>query len=255
MKEKIAGVNSIMEAIKGGRKIHKIYIQNGRAGKKIEDLINLAQKRGIYIQTVEKQRLDQMYTITNHQGVVAQVENYEYSEIEEVLEKAALKGEKPFIIILDSIEDPQNLGSIIRTAECAGVHGIVIPRHNSAEVTSAVSKASSGAVEHIHIVREKNLVNIIKYLKEQGMWIIGADMSASDNFFQTDIPTPATIVIGSEGKGIRRLIKENCDMLVKIPMKGKINSLNASIAAALLVFEVVRQDEKNEEINESSTNS
>lgn len=246
MKDKLAGVNSIVEAIKGGRKIHKIYIQQGRSGKKIEELLNLAEKRGIYVQEVEKKRLDQMYTVSNHQGIIAQVDTYDYSELGEVLEYATLKGEKPFIIMLDGLEDPQNLGSIIRTAECAGVHGIIIPRHNSVEITAAVAKASAGAVEHIHIVRETNLVNTLTYLKEQGMWIIGADMFAKEDYFNSDIPTPAVLVIGSEGKGIRRLVKENCDVLVKIPMLGKINSLNASIAAALLMYEVVRQGTRND---------
>ncbi|NLB88212.1 MAG: 23S rRNA (guanosine(2251)-2'-O)-methyltransferase RlmB [Syntrophomonadaceae bacterium] len=243
MKYKIAGVNSIMEALKAGRKIHKIYIQEGREGKRIEELTRLANSKGIFIQYVEKQRLDKMYTQTNHQGIVAQVEAYEYSDIEEVLELAAMKGEEPFILILDGIEDPQNLGSIIRTAECAGVHGVVIPRHNATEVNETVAKASAGAIEYVKVVQETNIVNTIKTLKKYGLWVVGADMSGSSDYYATKIPSPTALVIGGEGRGIRRLVKENCDIIVKIPMYGNIASLNASVAAALLIYEVVRQRE------------
>ncbi|MEN6350639.1 MAG: 23S rRNA (guanosine(2251)-2'-O)-methyltransferase RlmB [Syntrophomonas sp.] len=241
MKDTLAGVNSIMEALKGRRKIEKIYLQQGRQGKRVEDLLRLAQKKGVYVQYVEKLQLDQMYTQSNHQGVVARVESYEYSEIGEVLEIAALKGQSPFLIILDGLEDPQNMGSIIRTAECAGVHGIIIPRHNSVEITAAVAKASAGAVEHMPIIKETNLVNTIKALKAQGFWVVGADMKSEQDYFSTPIPSPTVLVIGGEGQGMRRLVKENCDILVKIPMQGKISSLNASVAAALLVYELLRQ--------------
>ncbi|MGI5920548.1 MAG: 23S rRNA (guanosine(2251)-2'-O)-methyltransferase RlmB [Syntrophomonadaceae bacterium] len=241
MKEKLAGVNSIMEALKGRRKVQKIFIQEGRSGRRIEELVRLAAKKGIYIQYVEKQRLDQMYTISNHQGIIAQVESYEYSSLEEVLEYAALKKEPPLLLLLDGIEDPQNLGSVIRTAECAGVHGIVIPRHNSAEITAAVARASAGAVEHMHMVQETNLVSVIKRLKKEGLWVVGADMEGEADYFAVSIPNPTAIVVGGEGQGIRRLVKENCDLLVKIPMAGMVNSLNASIAAALVIYEVIRQ--------------
>lgn len=245
MREKIAGVNAIMEAIKGGRrKVYKIFIQEGRGGKKIEDLVNLAQARGIFVQYVEKPRLDKMYPLKNHQGVIAQIEDYPYSTIEEVLEYAALKGEEPFLVLLDGIEDPQNMGAIVRTAECAGVHGVVIPKHNAVEVTEAVVRASAGAAEYMHIVKETNLVKVIKYLKEHGFWIIGADAGARNDYFDVKFPSPVALVIGSEGEGMRRLVKENCDILVKIPMKGNINSLNASVAAALIMYEVVRQQNK-----------
>ncbi|MDD3024038.1 MAG: 23S rRNA (guanosine(2251)-2'-O)-methyltransferase RlmB, partial [Syntrophomonadaceae bacterium] len=233
MKEILAGVNSIMEALKGRRRIEKIFLQDGRQSKRVEDLLRLAQKKGVYVQYVEKTKLDQMYSLSNHQGVIAKVESYEYCEIGEVLEIAALKGESPFLLVLDGIEDPQNLGSIIRTAECAGVHGIVIPRHQSVEITAAVAKASAGAVEHMPIIKETNLVNVIKDLKEKGFWVIGADMNGTQDYFAAVIPSPTVLVIGGEGQGMRRLVKENCDILVKIPMQGKINSLNASVASAL----------------------
>jgi 23S rRNA (guanosine2251-2'-O)-methyltransferase len=241
MQEKLAGVNSIMEALRGKRKIHKIYVQEARGGKRIEELLQIAKKKGIYWQYVDKQRLDQMYTIANHQGVVALVDSYEYSSVEEILEKAALMGKEPFILILDGMEDPQNLGSIIRTAECAGIQGIIIPQHNSSEVTAAVVRASAGAVEHMLVARETNLVNCIKNLKEKGLWIVGADIEGSYDYFDCKLPSPTAIVIGGEGQGIRRLVRQNCDILVKIPMMGLVSSLNASVAAGLIIYEVVRQ--------------
>lgn len=243
MKEKLAGINSVMEALKGRRKIEKILIQEGRQGKRMDELVKLAQKKGIYVQTVEKTRLDKIYTIGNHQGIIALVEAYRYSTMEEVLEYAALRNEPPFLIMLDGIEDPRNMGAIVRTAESAGVHGIIIPRHNSVQVNEVVSRASAGAVEYMHIIQETNLVSMIKVLKEKGMWIIGADMDARDNYFDVSIPTPTILVIGGEGKGLRRLVKENCDLLLKIPMKGKVGSLNASVASALLIYEILRQRE------------
>jgi len=243
MQEKLAGVNSIMEALRGKRRVHKIYIQEGRAGKRIDELLQIAKKKGIFFQYVDKQRLDQMYTTANHQGVIAQVDSYEYSSVDEILEQAALLGKDPFILILDGIEDPQNLGSIIRTAECAGVQGIIIPQHNSSEVTAAVARASAGAVEHIPIARETNLVNCIKRLKEKGLWVVGADMEGSE-YFSCQMPSPTALVIGGEGSGIRRLVRQNCDMLVSIPMTGLISSLNASVAAGLVIYEVVRQRRK-----------
>ncbi len=240
MQDKLAGVNSIMEALRGKRRVHKIFLQEGRGGKRIEDLLNLARKKGIFFQYVDKQRLDGMYTIANHQGVVALVDQYEFSSLEEILELAAIKGEPPFVLILDGLEDPQNLGSIIRTAECAGVHGIVIPQHNSAEVTPAVVRASAGAVEHIPVARVTNLVNCIKELKKQGLWVIGADMEGR-TYFETSLPNPTALIIGGEGTGIRKLVRQNCDILVSIPMRGAVSSLNASVAAGLVIYEVIRQ--------------
>jgi 23S rRNA (guanosine2251-2'-O)-methyltransferase len=241
MQEKLAGINSIMEALNGKRKIHKIYIQEGRGGKRIEELLQLAEKRGVYWQYVDKQRLDQMYTIANHQGVIAQADSFEYSTIEAILEHAALSGQEAFILILDGIEDPQNMGSIIRTAECAGVHGVIVPKHNSSEITPAVVRASAGAVEHMLIATETNLVNAIKTLKKQGLWVIAADMDGEQDYFRCQLPSPTALVVGGEGQGIRRLVKENCDMVVRIPMGGAIQSLNASVAAGLIIYEVLRQ--------------
>lgn len=241
MQDKLAGVNSIMEALNGRRKIHKIFVQEGRGGKRIEELLKQAEKRGIYWQYVDRQRLDQMYTQANHQGIVAQVDSFAYSSIEEIMEKAALSGREPFILILDGIEDPQNMGSIMRTAECAGVHGIIVPRHHSSEITPAVVRASAGAVEHMLVARETNLVNTIKALKKNGLWIVAADMDGEQDYFRCQIPSPTVLVVGGEGQGVRRLVKENCDMVLKIPMMGSIQSLNASVAAGLIIYEVLRQ--------------
>lgn len=240
MQEKLAGVNSIMEAMRGKRRVHKIFIQEGRGGKRIENLIKLAHKKGVFCQQVDKQRLDGMYTTANHQGVVALVDGYQYSSPEEILEQAALKGEPPFVLILDGIEDPQNMGAIIRTAECAGVHGVIIPQHNTVEMTAAVVRASAGAVEHMMVTRVTNLVNCIKDLKKQGLWVVGADLDG-DSYCHASIPSPTALVVGGEGKGIRKLVRENCDMLVSIPMSGEITSLNASVAAGIIIYEVICQ--------------
>lgn len=241
MKEKLVGINSIMEALKGRRKIHKIYVQEGRQGKRLTDLLNLAQVKGVFVQTVEKRRLDHMYTLGNHQGIIASVDQYPYVGVEDMLNLAAERGQKPLLLVLDGMEDARNLGAVIRTAECVGVHGIVIPRHNSAEINEYAVRSSAGAVEHMLIARETNLVNTLKFLKNQGMWVIGAEADADAYYYQTEIPLPAVVVVGGEGRGIRRLVREHCDMLLKIPMFGTINSLNASVAAALILYEIVRQ--------------
>lgn len=241
VKEKLVGINSIMEALKGRRKIHKIYVQEGRQGKRLTDLLNLAQVKGVFVQTVEKRRLDHMYTLGNHQGIIASVDQYPYASVEDMLNLAAAKGQKPLLLVLDGMEDARNLGAVIRTAECAGVHGIIIPRHNSAEVNEYAVRSSAGAVEHMLVARETNLVNALKYLKNQGMWVIGAEADADDYYYQAGIPLPTVVVIGGEGRGMRRLVREQCDLLLKIPMFGSINSLNASVAAALILYEIVRQ--------------
>lgn len=241
MKEKLVGINSIMEALKGRRKIHKIYVQEGRQGKRLTDLLHLAQSKGVFVQTVEKRRLDHMYTLGNHQGIIASVDQYPYVGFEDMLNLAANRGEKPLLLALDGMEDARNLGAVIRTAECVGVHGIIIPRHNSAEINEYAVRSSAGAVEHMLIARETNLVNTLKLLKNQGMWVIGAEADADAYYYQSDIPLPTVVVVGGEGRGIRRLVREQCDLLLKIPMFGLINSLNASVAAALILYEIVRQ--------------
>lgn len=241
MSEKLAGINSITEALRGRRKIHKIYVQNGKANQRLEELLALARKKGVFVQTVDKERLNQMYRTGNHQGIVATVESFTYSSIEEILEKAALAGAPPLILILDGIEDPQNLGSIIRTSDCAGVHGIILPRHSSSEINDTVTRVAAGAIEHVLIARETNLVNEIKKLKEAGLWVVGSEMNADQVYFSTAIPSPTALVVGGEGRGVRRLVREHCDLVVKIPMYGHIASLNAAVAASLLIYETLRQ--------------
>lgn len=241
MTEKLAGINSIMEALKGKRKVHKIFIQTGKKGKRWDELLAVARKKGVFVQEVEKERLNQMYKIGNHQGIVATIDAFSYASLEEIMERAALSGNEPLLLMLDGIEDPQNLGSIIRTAECAGVHGIIIPRHGSAEVNETAARVAAGAVEHMLIARETNLVNALERLKGMGLWAVGSDMQCDPIYYSTDLPSPTVLVIGSEGQGIRKLVKEHCDLLVRIPMFGQISSLNASVAASLLVYEALRQ--------------
>ncbi len=241
MTDKLAGINAIMEALKGRRKIHKIFVQNEKKNQRLEELLLIARKKGVFVQEVEKERLNQMYKLGNHQGIIATVDAYSYASMEEILEKAALSGQPPLILILDGIEDPQNLGAIIRTAECAGVHGLILPRHNSAEITDAVVRVAAGAVEHVLVARETNLVNVIKKLKDLGLWIVGSDMDARVDYFSTAFPSPTALVVGGEGKGARKLVLNNCDLVVKIPMYGQITSLNASVASSLLIYEALRQ--------------
>lgn len=241
MTQQLTGINSILEAIRGRRGVQKIIIQEGKSGPKVDELLRQAEKRGIFCQTVERRRLDQMASPHPHQGVLAVVDDYSYAELNDLLAHAAAQGEEPLLLILDGIEDPQNLGAIIRTAECAGVHGIIVPRHGSSDISAAVGRASAGAVEHMRIHQAANLVNAIKALKERGFWITAADMDGEQEYFRTSIPRPAALVIGGENAGIRRLVKENCDLVVRIPMWGRLNSLNASAAAALLIYEIKRQ--------------
>jgi len=245
LQEKLSGINSVREALNGSRKVHRIYVLKERQDNRLQEIIALARTRGIKIEEASRQQLEQLAGNDWHQGVVARVEAYPYVSVEDIIERAAKRAEPPFIIILDGLEDPQNLGAIIRTAECAGVHGVIIPKDRAVDVTPAVVRASAGAVEHIPVARVSNLVNVIKDLKKQGMWVIGADMNGSKDHYSVDIPRPVAIVIGSEGKGIRRLVKENCDLLLRIPLRGRLNSLNASVAAALLIYEVLRQDTMN----------
>jgi len=201
----------------------------------------MAKERKIIVNEVDKNKIKQMAQTENHQGVIAVVPPYDYVEVEDILFEAKTRQEEPFVVILDGIEDPHNLGSIIRTAETAGVHGIIIPKRRAAAVNSTVNKVSAGAVEHMKIARVNNLVETMKYLKEQGLWICGTDMDTTTYYYDQDLKGALAIVIGSEGFGMSRLVKENCDFLVKIPMKGKITSLNASVSAGIIMYEAVKQ--------------
>lgn len=223
------------------RDINKIFVSDGEKHGSINKIIALAKEKKVIINEVSKAKLNQMSQTENNQGVIAIVPPFNYCEIEDILDLAKKRDENPFILILDGIEDPHNLGSIIRTAETAGVHGIIIPKRRAANVNSTVAKVSAGAVEYMKIARVNNINDAINTLKENDVWICGTDMDTDKYYYDEDFTGGIGIVIGSEGYGISRLVKENCDFLVKIPMKGKITSLNASVSAGIVMYEVVKQ--------------
>ena len=239
--DQVEGRNSVLELLESGRDINKIFVQTGEKHGSINKIIALAKEKKVLINEISKEKINQMALSENHQGVIAIVPPFNYCEIDDILFEANTRQEDPFVVLLDGIEDPHNLGSIIRTAETAGVHGIIIPKRRAASVNSTVNKVSSGAVEHMKIARVNNLVETIKYLKDQGLWICGTDINTKTYYYDQDLTGPIAIVIGNEGSGISRLVKENCDFLVKIPMKGKITSLNASVSAGIIIYEAVKQ--------------
>lgn len=238
--DQVEGRNAVLELLESGRDINKILVANGEKHGSIHKILAIAKERKIIVTEMERNKLNQIAQTPNNQGVIAIVPPYNYCEVEDILEEAKRKNEMPFILILDGIEDPHNLGSIIRTAETAGVHGIIIPKRRAASVNSTVSKVSAGAVEYMKIARVNNINETIRYLKEQDVWICGTDMDTNTIYTKQDYKMPIAIVIGSEGFGMSRLVKENCDFLVKIPMKGKITSLNASVSAGIIMYEVVK---------------
>lgn len=236
----LEGRNAVLEVLKSGRDIEKIMIQKGNVEGTIRRIAGMAKERGIVVQEAARQKLDEMSQTKNHQGVIAIVSEHEYAEVDDILRSAAEKGEKPFIIILDNITDPHNLGAIIRTAECAGAHGVIIPKRRSVGLTAVVGKTSAGALEYMPVARVTNIARTIEELKKQGVWVACADMDGED-YYDASLDGAIALVIGSEGEGVSRLVKEKCDFTVSIPMYGKISSLNASVAGALLMYEVVRQ--------------
>lgn len=237
----IAGRIPVMEALRAGTIIEKIVILSGVKGNAIEKIKTMAKRNRVQFIEVGKQRFRDLVSDTTTQGVVAIVGTKAYVEIEDIIHVAEEKQEKPFILILDEIEDPQNLGALIRTAECAGVHGAVIPKHHAASVNQTVAKTSAGASEFLPVAKVTNIANTIEELKEKGFWVVGTDGTAEKNFTEVDYTSPIAIVIGNEGSGIRQLVKEKCDFIVKIPLYGNTESLNASVAGALMMYEVVRQ--------------
>ncbi|MNZ91256.1 putative TrmH family tRNA/rRNA methyltransferase [compost metagenome] len=239
--EWIAGKHPVLEALRSGRELNKIWIAEGAQKSLTLPIVAEAKKQSIVVQFVDKRKLDSMVPGIAHQGIVAQAAAFAYVEVEELLERAGKRGETPFLLLLDEIEDPHNLGSILRTAECTGVHGVVIPKRRSAGLTATVLKTSAGAAEHVPVARVTNLAQTIEKLKEAGVWIAGTDVSAAQEVYKMKFDMPLAIVIGNESKGMGRLIKEKCDFLVKLPMLGQLNSLNASVAAGVLMYEVVRQ--------------
>jgi len=236
----IIGKNPVIEALKSERDINKILIAEGSQGGQMQQVIGMAKEANVMVQFVPKKKIDQIAD-GNHQGVIAQVAAYEYAEIEDLFAAAAKKNEAPFFLLLDEIEDPHNLGSIMRTADASGAHGIIIPKRRAVGLTATVAKASTGAIEYIPVVRVTNMARTIDELKDKGVWIAGTDASAKQDYRALDGTLPLGLVIGSEGKGMGRLIRDKCDFLLSLPMVGKVTSLNASVAASLLMYEVYRK--------------
>lgn len=236
----IIGKNPVIEALKSDRDVNKVLIAEGSQKGQMQQVIGLAKERNVMVQFVPKKKIDGLVE-GNHQGVVAQVAAYQYAELDDLFAAAEKKNEDPFFILLDEIEDPHNLGSVMRTADAVGAHGIIIPKRRAVGLTATVAKASTGAIEYIPVVRVTNMAQTIDKLKERGVWIAGTDAKGKEDFRQFDGTMPLGLVIGSEGKGMGRLIRDKCDFLISLPMKGKVTSLNASVAAALLMYEVFRK--------------
>ena len=239
--DQIEGRNAVIELLESGKDINKLYISKGEKNGSINKIIAMAKERKIVIVEKDKIQMEKMAQTENHQGVIAIVPPFEYCEVEDILNYAKERNEAPFILILDGIEDTHNLGAIIRTAETAGVHGIIIPKRRSASVNSTVSKVACGAVEYMKIARVNNINDCINKLKDAGVWICGTAVDAKDYYFNQDLKGPLGIVIGNEGKGMSELVKKNCDFLVKIPVLGKVQSLNASVSTGIILFESVKQ--------------
>ena len=236
----IAGRNAIAEALRAGRAIDSLYVQRGERGGALQALVKKAKEAGAAIKEADPKKLDYLCGGANHQGVVAVAAVQEYATVEDLFRRAQEKDEPPFFVVCDELEDPHNLGAILRTAECAGAHGVIIPKRRSVGLTYAVGKASAGAVEYLPVARVGNLPSLLEELKARGLWIYAADMDGSP-WCQTDFTGPTALVIGSEGRGVGRLVKEKADFVVSLPLKGNINSLNASVAAGILCYEVARQ--------------
>ena len=239
--DQVEGRNSVLELLESGRDINKIFVTRGEKHGSINKIIAIAKERKIIVVEKDKKQMDEMAQQENYQGVIAIFPPFEYVEVDDILKIAEEKNEEPFILILDGIEDPHNLGSIIRTAETAGVHGIIIPKRRAAAVNSTVNKASAGAVEHMPIARVTNISETIEKLKRSGLWICGTDVNTNKYYYNQDLTGPLGIVIGNEGNGISDKVKKNCDFTVKIPMKGKIQSLNAAVSTGIVVYEAVKQ--------------
>ena len=235
----ICGRNPVLEALRSGREIDRLFVAHGTGGGSVTAIIAKCRAKGILIKEISPQKLDYYCGGANHQGVAVMFASQEYATVDDMFALAETRGEKPFLIICDEIEDPHNLGAIIRTAEATGVHGVIIPERRSASLNATVAKAACGALEYVPVARVTNIANTIDALKERGVWVFGADMD-EDDYTKTDFDTPCALVIGNEGKGIGALTAKKCDAILSLPMLGKINSLNASVAAGILMYEVVR---------------
>lgn len=237
----LEGRNALTEALRSGRTIDKVFVASGETDKALQHLAAQAKEAGAVVVPVDRRKLDAMSVTHSHQGVIAMVAARAYFTVDDILQEAADRGEEPLIVICDELSDPHNLGAILRTAECAGAHGVIIPKRRSVGLTATVAKASAGAVEYIKVAKVGNINNAIEELKEKGVWIFGTAAEGSVPMYSADLTGPAAIVIGNEGDGMSQLVRKNCDMLVHIPMKGRISSLNASAAASVLLYEAVRQ--------------
>ena len=237
----LEGRNAITEALKNGRTIDKVFVADGDTDRGLQRLAAQAKEAGAVVVPVDRRKLDAMSTTRAHQGIIALAAAHEYATIDDILEEAASRGEAPLIVICDELSDPHNLGAILRSAECAGAHGVIIPKRRSVGLTATVAKASAGAVEYMKVARVTNINNAIAELKEKGVWIYGTAAEGSIPMYKADLTGPAAIVIGNEGDGISPLVRKNCDVMLSIPMKGRISSLNASAAASILLYEAVRQ--------------
>lgn len=237
----LIGRNAVIEAIRSGRGINKLLIADGDKEGSVKEVISLAKEQGIVIQFVERSKIEGIAGGLRHQGVLAYVAPVAYSDLETILKAAENKGEAPFLLLLDELEDPHNLGALLRTADATGVHGVLIPKRRSVPLTATVAKTSAGAVEYVPVARIGNIAQTLRKLKDKGFWVAGADMDGSQNYYEADLTGPLVLVVGSEGHGMSRLTKEQCDFIVKMPMVGKINSLNASVAGSILMYESMRQ--------------
>lgn len=237
----LVGRNAVTEALKSGRGINKLWIASGDREGSVAEIAALAKERGIVVQYVERAKIEALVGGHRHQGVLAYVAPVPYAELEDILKAAEAKGEAPFLVLLDELEDPHNLGALLRTADATGVHGILIPKRRSVSLNATVAKTSAGAVEYVPVARIGNIAQTLKKLKEKGFWVAGADMDGEKAYYEADLTGPLVLVVGSEGKGMSRLTKEACDFIVRMPMVGRINSLNASVAGSILMYESMRQ--------------
>ena len=237
----IEGRNAVIEALRAGTAVDKIYIAKGETDATLGHIASTARNKGIVVVEADRRKLDAMSATHSHQGVIAVAAVREYASVSDILQTARDKGEAPLVVVCDELSDPHNLGAVIRTAEAAGAHGVIIPKRRSAGLTAIVAKTSAGAVSYLPVARVANLTALLKELKEEGLWVFGTAADGATSLYQADLKGPAAIVIGSEGDGMSRLVREQCDFLVSIPMRGQVNSLNASAAAAVVLYEAVRQ--------------
>ena len=242
----LVGRNAVLEALRSGRGINKLLVAKGDREGSVTEILALAKERGIPVQMVERSKISSMVGDMRHQGVLAHVAPVAYAELEDILKLAAERGEQPLLLLLDELEDPHNLGALMRTADAMGVHGILMPKRRSVPLNATVAKTSAGAVEYVPVARIGNIAQTLKVLKEKGFWVAGADMEGREPCYEANLTGPLVLVVGSEGKGMSRLTKESCDFLVRIPMAGKINSLNASVAGSILMYEAMKQRLKTE---------